>query len=757
MATGPANTLDEMLVAGANPASPVAPPEAPAHKPAGWLRKSGLFEPFAAAAGGLLIFVYCVSYGALIFQGELFEGAPFAVWGLMISAAFAGVIAGSFTKLAPSGFAPNSAAVALLASLVVSIDESVKAAGATPGERVANAMAALWLAGLASYVFMWALGYCRAARFFRFVPYSVVAGFLGATGVLLIAAGFSLSAGHTFTGAIQGEDLTQESLEKLAASLTLAALILLVQTSPGKRLLIPLGALLAGALAVLLARLSAAPAAQLFLQSALDLKPWLPFDAIGADAIRWPTLAAHLPQIAAVAIVVQISNVVKISGVEVARRQAADLDSEFRYTGAGALAAAALGGIGASLSSAVTGALTKMGSRTRLSGILAACIAGALLLLKIDIFKAVPVPVLGGLVLYVGISLVIDSFRLPLLQRAWLDLIPALGIMAVCLRYGHIAGVVAGIILACVMFSYSYAKLGPVKRHVTGAALTSNVVRAGEHAAILKREGDAIHIYWVSGYLFFGSSDRLFEEIRRGIEKQHSPAVSYVILDLTEATGADASAVMSLLKLKNFCAERAVQLVSCGLKDALRAKLAAGGASAEWARRLVFADRNDALAWCETDLLERREACPASLGGTLDAWLGGELGPEAAEAILPYFERKLLKAGDVLYQQGDAAQTIDLVAEGSVAIVIRRDGAPDYRLRLMKTHTVVGEMGFFRHALRAASVISAEDSAVYALTRDAFARLELEKPAVANRFLEFIIRILANRIDFANRETAALL
>ncbi len=197
--------------------------------------------------------------------------------------------------------------------------------------------------------------------------------------------------------------------------------------------------------------------------------------------------------------------------------------------------------------------------------------------------------------------------------------------------------------------------------------------------------------------------------------------------------------------------------MSCGLKDALRAKLAAGGASAEWTRQLVFPDRNEALAWCETDLLERRDACPASLGGKLDAWLGGELGQEAAEAILPYFERKLLRAGDVLYQQGDAAQTIDLVADGSVAIVIRRDGAPDYRLRLMKTHTVVGEMGFFRNALRAASVISAEDSAVYSLTRDAFARLEMENPAVANRFLEFIIRILANRIDFANRETAALL
>ena len=325
--------------------------------------------------------------------------------------------------------------------------------------------------------------------------------------------------------------------------------------------------------------------------------------------------------------------------------------------------------------------------------------------------------------------------------------------MLICLRFGHIAGVAAGIVLACVIFSYRYAKLGPVKRHITAASLSSHVERAKEQAAILRRDGDAIHIYWISGYLFFGSSDRLFEEIRQRIEGQRSPRIAFIILDMTAVPGMDSSAVVSLIKLKNVCIKQGAQLVFCGLDEAAKAKLAADGLMGFEA----FANRNEALARCETGLLASKGVGPALSGETLETWLASELGQEAGAAILPYLQRKPIKSGEVLYGQGDPAGTIDLVAEGSIAIVLQREGESDHTLRLMRTRTVVGEMGFFRNALRAASVAAAEDGVVFSLTREAFGRLEQENPGVANCFLQFIIRILADRVGFANSETAALL
>ncbi len=74
----------------------------------------------------------------------------------------------------------------------------------------------------------------------------------------------------------------------------------------------------------------------------------------------------------------------------------------------------------------------------------------------------------------------------------------------------------------------------------------------------------------------------------------------------------------------------------------------------------------------------------------------------------------------------------------------------------MSRKTVVGEMGFFRGNVRRATVSVEGDSLVYTLTRTAYDRLCIEDPELATAFLEFIVRALADRLEFANRGIAAL-
>ena len=91
-----------------------------------------------------------------------------------------------------------------------------------------------------------------------------------------------------------------------------------------------------------------------------------------------------------------------------------------------------------------------------------------------------------------------------------------------------------------------------------------------------------------------------------------------------------------------------------------------------------------------------------------------------------------------------------------MSIFLERDGAPDLRLRTMLGRTVIGEMAFYAGGLRSASVIADEESEVYALTREAFAAMEREDPAAAAKLHRFVVRILSDRLAFANREVAAL-
>jgi SulP family sulfate permease len=71
-------------------------------------------------------------------------------------------------------------------------------------------------------------------------------------------------------------------------------------------------------------------------------------------------------------------------------------------------------------------------------------------------------------------------------------------------------------------------------------------------------------------------------------------------------------------------------------------------------------------------------------------------------------------------------------------------------VRRITTHTIVGEMGFFRHSARSATVSSDGSATLFTLSRANFERMRRERPDLASTFDDFILRILADRIDFAN-------
>lgn len=134
-----------------------------------------------------------------------------------------------------------------------------------------------------------------------------------------------------------------------------------------------------------------------------------------------------------------------------------------------------------------------------------------------------------------------------------------------------------------------------------------------------------------------------------------------------------------------------------------------------------------------------------------EAWLQCQLGSGSQSADLTaYLERKNVDGGQVIYRQGDPAETIDLIAEGRLNVEVTGSDGMRVRVRRMATHTVVGEMGFFRKAVRSASISSDSPAVVFTLTRANFDRMRRERPDLAGDFIEFIVRVLADRIESAN-------
>jgi sulfate permease, SulP family len=466
---------------------------------------------------------------------------------------------------------------------------------------------------------------------------------------------------------------------------------------------------------------------------------------------------ALTPQFLAVAIVGLVSLVTKVASIEVIRQTSGNLDREFRAHGAANLVAVPLGGIACALQTGPSMLLEQAGGATRMSGVAAALVLGMVALSHFDLVALIPLPIIAGLVFYLGYTFFVDAFSRPYVQRAWQDLLLAILIMLVCIVDGFVVGVLVGVIGACVRFALTYARLGVIRRHATRVLFASNVDRSAEASAYLRESGEAIQLYWLTGYIFFGSSEGLFDRIRGDIELRPAHLVAHVVLDFAMVSGADASAIMSLIKLRNFCDQQGITVVYCSLSRGHRAALEQSGFFGVHSAHRAFADFDVALAWCEDQLIAKQQLeCEANATG-FEAWLQQQLGASVQVAdVMPYLEQKRIAGPETLYREGEPADTVDLVAAGNLTVDISKRGGGLLRVRRITTHTMLGEMGFVRRSVRAATVSSDGPAVIFTLTRAAFVRMRHERPDLADAFSDFVMRTLADRIEAANRAAAAL-
>ena len=145
------------------------------------------------------------------------------------------------------------------------------------------------------------------------------------------------------------------------------------------------------------------------------------------------------------------------------------------------------------------------------------------------------------------------------------------------------------------------------------------------------------------------------------------------------------------------------------------------------------------------------------LAGSFEEWLARELGRTTeAKDIEHYFKRHELQVGEALFEQGEPSDCVEILTSGCVTITRIDEQGRSIRLRRMVGQTVVGEMGFYRRVPRTADVVAEKVSVTYRLTRKSFENMRAQHPAAATAFDALIIRLLSDRVEFADREISAL-
>lgn len=113
--------------------------------------------------------------------------------------------------------------------------------------------------------------------------------------------------------------------------------------------------------------------------------------------------------------------------------------------------------------------------------------------------------------------------------------------------------------------------------------------------------------------------------------------------------------------------------------------------------------------------------------------------------LLQHTQTQLYESGEVVIHAGDAEQTLYMLADGSLEVVIQRRGKPIH-IATIEAGSVIGEQSFLDGQARSASVVATAPCQIMQLTRDAFEIFAAREPRLSRALLFDLGRILSLRL-----------
>ena len=717
----------------------------------------------AASVATLLTITYALSYGALIFSGPVEGLRPYGFVLVLTATAILPLIVSQASSL-PFTLAGTDANISAVLAVVVATIVVDLGADAAPSVVLATVLTALSLSACLTGIFLVALGTARAGQAVRFIPYPVTAGFLGATGWFVATGGLGVGGGITLNFVSLATLGAFEPWPRLLASMAVTATLFIVMPRFKHFMTLPV-LIVIGILTHHLAFwvLGLDPAhlhGQGWLMSVPDslplTMPWTPNRLAEVD---WMVLLDHWGDLVAIMLVTAVTILVNISGLEVAMARDADLDRDLRGHGLAALVTGLAGGMVGYTSVSRSLALIKAGAQTRFAGFAAGLMVIAVSLKGALIVEIVPTPMLGGLLLYLGLDMMRQWIVRSLRQLAIIDWLTVVGIVAIAVKFGFVTAVFAGLLAGCASFAASYSRIPVVRLRYNGEVAESNVERAETDRKLLHDNGWQLLTMHLQGYLFFGTANSLLRQIRLARDSQPQ-AFRYLVLDFRGVDDIDSSAAFSFERLRQLADRIGFTILFTSFSDRLARRIKGDGLFAasddDRARGIRLFDTLDhGLEWCEERILASLR--PAQLTPEPLATLLGREFADAATArdFVGFLERREVAKGAPVLTQGEQSDDLYFLESGRVTVRVTFASGATMRVRTMGPGTMVGELGFYLGLARSATVVADEDAVVYRLTRDILDRIGQLAPNVGRDFHEFMARRLSARLADKDRLLAA--
>jgi len=721
----------------------------------GALNKQKLYaaitDAFAGSICSILSIAYCLSYAALIFTGPLEHALSYGVAVTFLSAAIGGSIVALRSSLPFAIAGPDSSVSVVMAAMVATLIHHVVA---THGgaELLAPTLIAMSLTTAATGLLLCVLGFTHAGRAIRFVPFPVIGGFLGATGWLMVMGAVQVVTDQRPAVADIGAFIDAAVAAKLAAALAVAVALHLALRRSKSPFVLP-GVLLAAFVTAYLVMLligSSVTHAQaqgwMFRPQPVAglISPWQP----GAlHAFSWTALPALAGDLLAVMFVTVINLLLNTTGIEIATRTEANIERDLKVLGFANIVTAALGGYVSCTSLSRSILVRTAGATGRISGLTVAAVSAAILVVDPSFLGYVPKYILGGLLLFLGAGLVYQWVIQSSQQLLRLEYLSLIAIVLLIINWGFIAGVLIGVVIGCATFALSASRVNAIKFSFDGSEYRSSLDRSAQEQALLANHGREIQGMALQSYLFFGSANRLYQHVKALLAQR--PECRFLIFDFRRVTGIDSSATQSFAQIKQAAIKARAKIVLVNLTPELERMFRTARFISD--DIIIASDLDRALESCEQAVIEAYRA-DINDSRSLKAWLSEALGnTQLADRLVEYCRRLEVRPGDVIARQGEPATSMHFILEGRVGVIVHLNDGRTTRVRSLGRHTTVGEMGLITQSSRSATIEAEAASVLYELDADAFERIKREQPALSQALLAYVLKVMTERLSFANR------
>ncbi len=449
------------------------------------------------------------TYSLNNFRGDFFGGLTAGIVALPLALAFGvasgfGAVAGLYGAIAVGFFAallggtstqvsgPTGPMTVIFAAAVVTFPADT---GAVLG--------LVFLAGMFQIVF----GFLKVGVFVRYIPYPVISGFMSGIGVIIIliqlhpmlgAAGVSSPLEAVVT---LPRSLLNTNFYSLVLALTAMAIVFFTPPKIGKFVPSPLLALLGGSLISIIFQFPVATIG--------EIPSGLP--EITIPLFSWTLLPQIVPMALALAVLGMIDSLLTSVVADSMTKSQHDSNRELVGQGIGNMASALIGGLPGAGATMRTVVNIKAGGTTRISGMTHSFFLLAILLGLGRYAALIPLPVLAGILMKVGID-ILDYRLLRLVKRIpRQDLLVMMSVFFITVFVDLIVAVGVGVTLASLMITYRIAS--QAKINVQG--LPPHEWHRDLEKTLEEETDFGIRTLSVRGAFFFGTTAKMQEQVSK--------------------------------------------------------------------------------------------------------------------------------------------------------------------------------------------------------------------------------------------------